>query len=173
MGRKKKSLIEMSKKSIQSKKSRFKKSINGIEGQRINVANSTNLITHEYSSVNINDTPISSEDLHDNATHEQLTNTKTPENEESIIIKDMRVTEFVKSVFRKHAINFNMNRTCLTSILTDFHENLLPDLPKDSRTLLKTPRITKTRVVAPGEYCHYGLQDVLKKLFHKIQRQMC
>lgn len=46
----------------------------------------------------------------------------------------------------------------------------LSNLPKDPRTLLKTPRSTETRVVPPGTYCHFGLESgilgVLKNCYH-------
>lgn len=34
--------------------------------------------------------------------------------------------------------------------------------PKTTRTFLQTPREIATRQMGPGEYCHYGLEPILK-----------
>ncbi|XP_057671397.1 uncharacterized protein LOC130903307 [Diorhabda carinulata] len=48
--------------------------------------------------------------------------------------------------------------THLLHILHPYHN----ELPLDSRTLLKTPRETKTKSLLNGEYCHFGLVNALK-----------
>ncbi|CAL8082347.1 unnamed protein product [Calicophoron daubneyi] len=39
-----------------------------------------------------------------------------------------------------------------------------PWLPVDPRTLMKTPRTTDLRLIAPGEYGHYGLEQALERI---------
>jgi hypothetical protein len=43
-------------------------------------------------------------------------------------------------------------------------------LPKDPRTVLKTPRTTKLRTVEPGYYVHLGIAEGLKQIFDRIGR---
>ncbi|KAJ8942087.1 hypothetical protein NQ314_010160, partial [Rhamnusium bicolor] len=53
--------------------------------------------------------------------------------------------------------------TSLLHILSPFH----PELPLDSRTLLKTPKYIETKKLETGEYYHFGLLDILKNLLLK------
>lgn len=55
----------------------------------------------------------------------------------------------------------------LLNILLHCTENDLKDLPKDSRTLLKTPKNLSFRNVAPGQYCHIGIKKGLEDLHQK------
>lgn len=43
-----------------------------------------------------------------------------------------------------------------------------PNLPKDSRTLLKTPHEIPIKILDTGEYCHIGLHKMVEKIlpFH-------
>jgi hypothetical protein len=40
-------------------------------------------------------------------------------------------------------------------------------LPKDSRTLLKTPKTSVIKIVEPGHYCHFGLRVGLTEAIQK------
>ena len=53
----------------------------------------------------------------------------------------------------------------LLSVLRPFH----PSLPKDPRTLLKTPRICTNEIksIAGGSYFHFGIVDSVSKLLQK------
>ena len=55
---------------------------------------------------------------------------------------------------------FKISLVAVTALLAIL-SLLLPSLPRDARTLLKTPRSTEIRVVPPGEYWHRGLRAAL------------
>lgn len=45
----------------------------------------------------------------------------------------------------------------------------LSDLPSDARTLLRSPRELKFRVVFPGNYYHFGIKYTISKLIKKAE----
>jgi hypothetical protein len=63
------------------------------------------------------------------------------------------------------AVNCNIPHSHLNKLLTILREHTcFESLPCDSRTLLKTPRQTVTKVVSPGKYCHFGLEKSLQTI---------
>ncbi|KYQ51475.1 hypothetical protein ALC60_09420 [Trachymyrmex zeteki] len=46
-----------------------------------------------------------------------------------------------------------------------------PELPKDARTLLGTPRMVNTNVVSPGYYYHFGLSNCIETLLSRCSFQ--
>jgi hypothetical protein len=68
------------------------------------------------------------------------------------------------SIFlRDFAIENNLTHTALSSLLK-YLKNTFPELPKDARTLLKTPRKLKTYKVGYGHYIHFGLQKNIESV---------
>lgn len=63
------------------------------------------------------------------------------------------------------AVTHNINHLALSSLLDILRINN-PELPKDPRTLLKTPRHTgsQIKIVEPGFYYHFGLTRCLENL---------
>ena len=64
------------------------------------------------------------------------------------------------------AVNFNISKDAVRTLLHTLHP-YHPNLPKDSRTLLKAPDASKflTKSIAGGSYYHFGVSNGLKKLY--------
>ena len=63
------------------------------------------------------------------------------------------------------AIETDIPRTHLNQLLKILGKHsCFAMFPKDSRTLLKTPRETITRSVSPGIYCHFGVKKGLERI---------
>ena len=63
----------------------------------------------------------------------------------------------------KWAIHYNIQHNALSDLLKIL-DSFFPqkNIPKDSRTLLKTPLcVENVKVVAPGNYCHIGFAEAL------------
>lgn len=171
MGRKRKSIIELTKPSYRVKKSRLNakplapsyqlesiiENETEIEENRENNSALESLITSENEII----------DSHEESFDEQLNIVERVENSQS----DSNVGTFVGSVLRKHCVQYNMGRICLSSMLKDL-KSRFPDLPSDYRTLLKTPRTTEIRIVSPGEYVHLGILKNLQKLVTNCDKEI-
>ncbi|XP_054261012.1 uncharacterized protein LOC128985493 [Macrosteles quadrilineatus] len=68
------------------------------------------------------------------------------------------------------AVTFQVKNNALNALLQiQRSEPGYEQLPKDSRTLLSTPRSTTIRKVNPGEYYHYGLENCLNEYLMSIK----
>lgn len=65
------------------------------------------------------------------------------------------------------SVRHDVSRNALTELLQLLHP-LLPELPKDSRTLLCTQRVIEISTVAGGEYYYFGLTGWLSKLVNRL-----
>lgn len=64
------------------------------------------------------------------------------------------------------AVTYNIKRNALDSLLQLLTTNSnFEDLPRDSRTLLKTPRQIPIESLDPGYYCHFPVKDSLVHIF--------
>lgn len=71
--------------------------------------------------------------------------------------------EYFQNVLSAWAIQFNIAHNALSGLLEILRKHIpLSILPKDPRTLLKTPRNTNIVQMGSGEYFHYGLLNVCK-----------
>ena len=61
------------------------------------------------------------------------------------------------------AIKNNWSRDSVTELLKILRDEGL-ELPKDARTLLKTPRDVKTFQKCGGEYCYFGIQKCIEQI---------
>ena len=61
------------------------------------------------------------------------------------------------------AIKNNWSRDSVTDLLKILCDEGL-ELPKDARTLLKTPRDVKTFQKCGGEYCYFGIQKCIEQI---------
>ena len=61
---------------------------------------------------------------------------------------------------------FNVTHAALSALLCILC-NYFPNLPKDARTLLKTPRAVNTIKVDNGSYYHFGVANGIKKILEK------
>ena len=69
------------------------------------------------------------------------------------------------------AVTHNESHAALSDLLS-LLQPVIPDLPRDPRTLLRTERAVATKSVAGGEYYYFGLQYWLSKLFMRFQPEL-
>uniref|UniRef100_A0A1Y1KAV2 DUF4218 domain-containing protein n=1 Tax=Photinus pyralis TaxID=7054 RepID=A0A1Y1KAV2_PHOPY len=69
-----------------------------------------------------------------------------------------------KSVLANWAIVHNVPHKTCTGLLNILRSYTMFDLPKDARTLLRTPRKTSVISIEGGSYYHFGLCHVLEKM---------
>lgn len=67
------------------------------------------------------------------------------------------------SALRQWAVESKVSHHSVTSLLKIL-VTLHPELPLDSRSLLKTPRKSKMKQIDDGEYCHFGVEHCLKQI---------
>jgi len=169
MGRKKKNLINLSKKSIQIIKSKLRvqereienrrKASNFFVSQAFRAIDSTSDCPEVIDSCDLIET-VSYSDTNSQSENINLIIQHNPElsSFESIltVVNDSDTTEYVKTIIRENAIKYNLNRTSVSSLLKGL-KKVYPLLPSDYRSLLKTPRKTVTRDISGAEYVHFSL----------------
>lgn len=62
---------------------------------------------------------------------------------------------------------YNVSKVAVTDML-HFFSKYFPDLPLDSRTILKTPKSAPVKVLGNGEFCYFGLKCALMVLLSKL-----
>lgn len=68
------------------------------------------------------------------------------------------------------AVQFQISHTAITALLSILRNHGFDNcLPKNSKTLLKTPKFTNVRRVPPGEYFHKGLRLGIMQFLQKSQ----
>jgi hypothetical protein len=92
---------------------------------------------------------------------EDVLSVPTVENIPSYV--DLPLRDFIKKLYTE----YNLKRVSGTIILTYLHHNYDSSLPKDIRTLLKTPRHHKVFIIQPGLYIHCGIKKSLNVLLLK------
>ncbi|CAI6377101.1 unnamed protein product [Macrosiphum euphorbiae] len=77
--------------------------------------------------------------------------------------------DFVEKL--KHwAVEYKIKQNALDALLGILRkETIGENLPKVSRTFLKTPRNTLIQIVSPDQYCHFGLKIGLEKVLNRLQ----
>ena len=70
----------------------------------------------------------------------------------------------IKDERRSWAIKHKVTHVALNDLLMILNQCKIHGIPKNARTLLETPIKNICREVTPGEYCHFGLSDTLKKI---------
>ncbi|CAG7726050.1 unnamed protein product [Allacma fusca] len=76
---------------------------------------------------------------------------------------------FFRDFLRKWVPDYKVPSNAVSDLLK-LLRNFPPfqELPNDCRTLLKTPRTTLVRDVAPGHYCHFGLKKQLLRIISSL-----
>lgn len=74
---------------------------------------------------------------------------------------------------RTWAIEKNINKRAVTALLKILRSAGINFLPKDSRTLLETPRQVNIVNLAGGRYWHNGLDKCLTGIFSKLSMNLC
>lgn len=67
------------------------------------------------------------------------------------------------------AVQFQIPHTAITALLLILKNHGFSYLPKSCKTLMKTPKCTNVRRVAPGEYFHNGLRSGIMTFLQKSQ----
>lgn len=80
-------------------------------------------------------------------------------------------SDFVKDI-RKWALDFNITKRAVTSLLKTLHSKGMHFFPTDSRALLKTPRSIETLSVAGGNYWHNGMRKCIEKILSDINQDI-
>lgn len=81
---------------------------------------------------------------------------------------DTNDTDTLSIKLQKWVAKFHVSHNCLNSLLTILRsENL--NLPKDARTLLRTPKANFHTIISvpPGDYIHIGVEFMLCKILSK------
>lgn len=73
---------------------------------------------------------------------------------------------------RSWALEFNVTRRAITSLLKILKFSGMSCLPNDCRTLLQTPRVVHIENVAGGKYWHHGLKIALETLFSSLNKNI-
>lgn len=64
-------------------------------------------------------------------------------------------------------ISYNIPHNASNALLKILNQHTSYNIPLDTRTLLQTPRQTNILKVCEGEYFHFGLHDIIKKMLLK------
>lgn len=75
---------------------------------------------------------------------------------------------------RSWAISFHIKRRALTALLQILQSKIgMQSLPKDSRSLLKTPRKIEIIDLGGGKYYHNGVEKTLSRIFSQLSSNLC
>lgn len=101
------------------------------------------------------------------------------ENEPTILMESKNLPSYIKNynfeIFDKNeigfltelknwALRFKISIIALTMLLFIINKYAQLKLPKDGRTVLKTPRTTPLIPMESGQYYHYGLNKIVKRI---------
>lgn len=78
----------------------------------------------------------------------------------------------VSGLLESWALGCNIKRNSVTKLLKILKVNGMPFLPKDSRTLLHTPRSVAIEHRAGGKYWHNGLRNCLVPIFSQLNKSL-
>jgi len=170
MGRKKKNIINLSKKSIQIIKSKFRVQEQEIANRNVSkdffACQATQMIDYSMDDsemTNSSDFPEVTASCSDAIPESGNTELIVPCSldlnrlETTLaVVNDLNTTNYVRKLIRENAIKYNLNRTSVSSLLKGL-KRVYPLLPSDYRSLLKTPRKTEIRKFAGSEYIHFSL----------------
>ena len=73
---------------------------------------------------------------------------------------------------REWALKYNINHNAIKSLLDILIIAKIPNMPRDPRTLLETPRKVTTLKMGNGQYWHNGLQTCLEKCLSHVKNSM-
>lgn len=86
--------------------------------------------------------------------------------------EDINNTKKAEEFLKNWTFKNNINRNALSELLTFLKTNVWPELPKDSRTLLKTPKTREVIAVDPGQYVHLGIKPSLDQILSKSSKEI-
>lgn len=192
MGRKKKSLLELSKNSFRIRISKLKNQKNKetCKNNRNVQKKPISYTANDALSIECSDS--TSIEINSRADDKALANCETVQNkllvEKAKTIKksvktlndqfvnirkqikvnnDPDVTEYVQKIFQKATVEFDFPRVGVSTVLNKLNP-FFPSLPSDYRSLLGTPRKTELRDVAPGKYLHLGIKENIVRIVNDL-----
>ena len=154
MGRVTKNLGEQKKVTLISKKSKFKARCSNVKNV---VKQPAAVLTEEREEI--------IQDLPAEFNEENMPFVSENVNEDVKIdekCSDIEMTKFIESAIRTNCIKFDVKRSATTHLLSELNKRF-PLLCKDFRTLLKSPRTTKTRNIINGTCVHFDMKEHLYK----------
>lgn len=78
----------------------------------------------------------------------------------------------IREALKEWALTFNICHNALKALLNILILSKIPNMPRDPRTLLETPRTVTTIRMGNGQYWHNGLQTCLKKCLSHVKNSM-
>ncbi|KAL5236921.1 hypothetical protein ACI65C_004331 [Semiaphis heraclei] len=94
-----------------------------------------------------------------NSTNNVLTNMSVPNNSNHVIPDNLSLEEKLKNIIIKYHVSHNFVNELLEILRCEGLK-----LPKDVRTLLRTPKNHEILVMDPGTYIHLGIEFMLKPI---------
>ncbi|CAG7820257.1 unnamed protein product [Allacma fusca] len=85
--------------------------------------------------------------------------------EEECTYSENTLREFICQWTSGHKIPHNAVSELLQHLKNNKEFSLLP---RDARTILKTPRSTDIKIMSPGKYVHFGIEKILFKYYTKL-----
>lgn len=77
-----------------------------------------------------------------------------------------------KDGLRNWAIQYNIPHNALSDLLVLLKNTVSNDLPLDARTLLRTPSQISLKIVEPGHYYHFGIQNAIENLIKSCNKSI-
>lgn len=105
--------------------------------------------------------------LNVNVVKKKLKNSEASQTHERFTLSNNRLSNLT-SELRTWAIEKNINKRAVTALLKILRSAGINSVPKDSRTLLETPRKVEIINLAGGKYWHNSLQNCLANVFSKL-----
>jgi len=130
-----------------------------------NTTSFTEDVDYNYSNLDVSNNLIS-----DNLQNSTSTDSSFPENFNNYIAIDNSKgeSESFDEKLKTWAVKYKIKLNALDGLLMILRDEECGKLlPKDSRTLLKTPRTSVVKSIEPGNYCHFGLRVGLREAMQK------
>lgn len=79
-----------------------------------------------------------------------------------------KVNDHIKKTLNEIVTKYSIGREAVNCLLELFHP-FFPKIPKDARTLRRTPKSVVVRTVSPGLYVHIGVKNNLELLVSQVK----
>ncbi|XP_029171345.1 uncharacterized protein LOC114940761 [Nylanderia fulva] len=149
----------------------YNESLNDLDTNRITSTNNETSNTKNFENVIVslnfqNDNYLTIDDV-SNFSNKLINNSSDTDINSSLDDQSNFMYELRKWAIERHISHLAV--TDLLRILSPYH----PELPLDSRTLLKTPIFTQINKLETGEFCYLGLNIALKNVLSQKHTQEC
>lgn len=86
--------------------------------------------------------------------------------------EDHKIEPTLLDKLRSWIFEYHVKRNAVSSLLKILISIGITSLPKDSRSLMKTPRMIQIDNIAGGQYWHSDLTSSLKRIFGKLKSDL-